>query len=108
DHSGDGSAPEVYINPEILKRERYGLVEERCLSVPGVVAHVLRATRIVVRAQKVDGSPFESTLSDMPAVCLQHELDHFDGKLVVDRLNWFKRRRLRKALVQQGVDLASA
>jgi peptide deformylase len=97
DHSEDQSAPEVYINPTILSRRRYGLIEERCLSVPDITAFVLRATEITVRAHDAAGEPFERALSGLPAVCLQHEVDHFDGKLVADRVNWFRRRRLRAA-----------
>lgn len=97
DHSEDQSGAEIYINPAILARRRYGLIEERCLSVPDVTAFVLRATEITVRAHDVSGEPFERALSGMPAVCLQHEIDHFDGKLVADRVNWFRRRRLRAA-----------
>ena len=97
DHSEDQSAPEVYINPAILTRRRYGLIEERCLSVPDLTAFVLRATEITVRAQDASGATFERELSGLPAVCLQHEIDHFDGKLVADRVNWFRRRRLRAA-----------
>ncbi|MEO0616096.1 MAG: peptide deformylase [Pseudomonadota bacterium] len=98
DHSEDQSAPEVYINPVITQRRGFGLIEERCLSVPGMSAFVFRATAVDVRAQDASGSAFERTLTGMPAVCLQHEMDHFDGKLVADRMNWFKRRRLRAAL----------
>ena len=97
DHSEDQSEPEVFINPAILVRRRYGLIEERCLSVPDLTAFVLRATEITVRAQDAKGETFERALSGLPAVCLQHETDHFDGKLVADRVNWFRRRRLRAA-----------
>jgi peptide deformylase len=98
DHSGDQSAAEVFINPEILGQRRYGLVEERCLSVPGLVTNVLRATEIRIRAFDLSGVSFERELIGMPAVCLQHEMDHFAGKLLADRINWFRRRRLRAAL----------
>ncbi len=100
DHSPDRSRPELYINPQVLARSRFGFVEERCLSVPDVVAHVIRATRIKVRAFDRQGASFERELDGMPAVCLQHEMDHFDGKLLVDRINWFKRRRLRAAIAK--------
>ena len=98
DHSEDQSAAEVYINPVITRRRGFGLVEERCLSVPGMSAFVFRATAVEVCAQDTAGATFERTLTGMPAVCLQHEMDHFDGKLVADRMNWFKRRRLRAAI----------
>lgn len=102
DHSGDRSTPEVYVNPNILERARYGFVEEQCLSVPGVVVNVFRATEIRVSAFDANGAAFERELSGMPAVCLQHEMDHFDGKLLVDRLGWFKRRRFHAALAKAG------
>lgn len=98
DHSDDQSEPEVFVNPQILARSRLGIVEERCLSVPGLVTNVLRSTVVQVRAFDAAGTAFERELSGMPAVCLQHELDHFDGKLLADRINWFRRRRLRAAL----------
>ncbi|MEL7447582.1 MAG: peptide deformylase [Pseudomonadota bacterium] len=108
DHSSDQSEPEVYVNPEILLQKRTGLIEERCVSVPGQVAFVLRATQLLVRARDEHGTTFERELLGMPAVCLQHEMDHFDGKLLVDRLNWFKRRRLHAALDKAGQLAASA
>lgn len=98
DHSDDQSQAEVFINPEILGQRRYGLVEERYLSVPGLVTNVLRATEIRIRAFDTAGVEFERELSGMPAVCLRHEMDHFAGKLLADRINWFRRRRLRAAL----------
>ena len=98
DHSGDQSAPEVFVNPQVVMRRRYGFVEEQCLSVPGVVAFVWRATKIKIQAQTVTGEVFERELSGMPAVCLLHEIDHFNGKLLADRINWFRRRRLRASV----------
>lgn len=98
DHSADQSGAECYINPRVLTRARYGLVEERCLSVPDIGVNVLRATEITVQAQDATGATFERSLSGMPAVCLQHEMDHFDGKLLVDRMNWFRRRRFLSAI----------
>lgn len=100
DHSGDQSAPEVYINPEILGRGGYGLIDESCVSVPGVSAMVMRSTHLNVRAFDAEGVAFETTLDGMSAVCMQHEMDHFDGMLVADRMNWFRRRRLDARLKQ--------
>ena len=102
DHSPDQSAPEVYVNPEILLRKGKGLIEERCVSVPDQMAFVLRATQVLVRARDEHGKAFERELLGMPAVCLQHEMDHFDGKILVDRLNRFKRRRLHASLGKGG------
>lgn len=96
DHSGDATAPEVYVNPEIQKRAAFGIVEESCLSVPGITGNVLRATKLRVRAHDQHGTPFERDLADMPAICLQHEIDHLNGKLFIDRL-WFWRRLMIRA-----------
>jgi peptide deformylase len=98
DMSADRSAPEVYVNPEILARKRPGLVEETCLSVPGIAGNVMRHTRIRVRARDARGEPFERDLEDMHAVALQHEMDHLAGVLFIERLSWLKRLRLRKQL----------
>jgi peptide deformylase len=97
DLAGDRGAAEVFVNPEIVARRRWAIVEESCLSVPGVVGNVLRATRIRVRALDPAGEPFERELEDMHAVCLQHELDHLNGKLFVERLSPIRRLRLRLA-----------
>ena len=93
DHSGNATAPEIYVNPEIQKRTAFGLVEESCLSVPGIKGNVFRATKLHVQARDQNGTPFERHLTDMPAVCLQHEIDHLNGKLFIDRL-WPWRRLL--------------
>lgn len=97
DLSGSASAPEVYVNPGILTRALPGLVEESCLSVPGVVGNVIRATQLRVRARDPSGEVFERDLEGMHAVCLQHEMDHLAGRLFVDRLSLFRRLRVRLA-----------
>lgn len=97
DLSGGEAEPEIYINPEILASTAPGLVEESCLSVPGVVGNVVRATQVRVRARDRSGEAFERDLEGMPAVCLQHEMDHLVGKLFVDRLSLLRRLRLRFA-----------
>ncbi len=97
DLSGGEGEPEIYINPEILVSTAPGLVEESCLSVPGVVGNVVRATQVRVRARDGSGEAFERDLEGMPAVCLQHEMDHLVGKLFVDRLSLLRRLRLRFA-----------
>jgi len=96
DVSGTRNQPQVYINPQVLAGSAPGLVEESCLSVPGVVAQVQRATRLRVRHLDREGRAHERTLEMLPAVCLQHELDHLQGKLLVDRLSWLARLRLRR------------
>lgn len=95
DLSGTKSAPQVYVNPEIIARRAWGFVEESCLSVPGVVGNVLRATEVYVRAQDARGGSFERSLSGMEAVCLQHEMDHLTGKLFIDRMSIFRRMSVR-------------
>lgn len=98
DLSEDGSAPQAYVNPEILSRAAWGLVEESCLSIPGIVGNVIRATKVRVRARDRHGEAFERDLEAMNAVCLQHEVDHLRGKLFIDRLSIFRRLRLRGQL----------
>jgi peptide deformylase len=98
DVSEDRSQPLVFINPEILSREGSAKNEEGCLSVPGVFDDVQRAARIRVRAQDRTGAPFERDLDGVVAVCVQHEMDHLEGKLFVDYLSDMKRDRIRKKL----------
>ena len=93
--------PRVYINPEILASEGTETCEEGCLSVPGIYAEVSRAEKIRVTAQNADGSTFEEDLEGMHAICLQHEMDHLEGKLFVDYLSPLKRRMLTKKLEKQ-------
>lgn len=98
----DAFGPQAYVNPEILHSAVPGIVEEGCLSVPGVLGNVVRATRIRVRAQDRNGETFEREVDGMHAVCVQHEMDHLVGKLFIDRLSWFKRLRVN-ALVARRV-----
>jgi len=98
DISADRTDPLVLINPQILSREGETATEEGCLSVPGYFDEVKRASRIRVRAQDRDGQPFERDCEELLAVCVQHEMDHIDGKLFVDYLSSLKRERVRKKL----------
>jgi len=95
DLTEDRTAPQIYVNPQILSKKAWGFVEESCLSLPGVVGNVLRATEVRVRASDPDGAAFERDLSGMDAVCLQHEMDHLDGKLFIDRMSIFRRMSVR-------------
>ena len=110
DVSGTANQPQVFINPRILKRDEIGWVEEGCLSLPGVYENVRRATRVRVRTHDCAGIAHERDLEGMAAVCLQHELDHLQGKLFLDLLSFFKRRRVVKRLNadRQGSGRASA
>jgi len=98
DAGGEKKDPQVYINPEIISREGVEVTEEGCLSVPNIYEEVERAARVRVRARDLTGRSFERELDGLAAVCLQHEMDHLDGKLFVDYLSFFKRERIRKKL----------
>jgi peptide deformylase len=98
DVSGNGSAPELFINPQIVSSSGLGMVEESCLSVPGVVGSVPRALKVHVNSVDRDGRETTRDLEGLLAVCLQHEIDHLDGKLFIDRLPFFTRLRLRRRL----------
>jgi peptide deformylase len=98
DVSDNRSQPQVFINPEVLSSSVPGIVEESCLSVPGVVANLRRDTRVRVRHLDRDGTMTERTLEMLPAVCLQHEMDHLQGRLLIDRLPWLARLGLRLRL----------
>ena len=91
----------IYINPEILSTSGEQNCEEGCLSVPGVYAEVKRAENIRVRASDVHGHAFEEDLSGLHSICLQHEMDHLQGKLFVDYLSPLKRQMVRKKLEKQ-------
>jgi peptide deformylase len=101
DLSGNASSPQEYINPRIVWSAAPGIVEESCLSVPGVVCNVVRATQVRVVAQDRSGASFERELSGMDAVCLQHEMEHLEGRLLVDHLSWIRRLRLKAATRSQ-------
>lgn len=98
DLSGDASDPRVMVNPEILEGSRPAWVEESCLSLPGLEGNVIRQTRLRVRARDRTGDVFETELEDMHAVCVQHELDHLDGRLFIDRLPVLRRMAAHLAL----------
>lgn len=93
--------PLCLINPEITARDGIEEMEEGCLSVPGVFEKISRAERIEVRALDRDGSPVALEAHGLLAVCIQHEMDHLEGKLFVDYLSELKRTRLRKRLQKQ-------
>lgn len=98
DVSEEKNEPRVFINPEIVARDGVEEREEGCLSVPGIYEKVRRAERVRVRALDRDGQTFETEADGLLAVCIQHEIDHLDGKLFVDYLSSLKRQRIRKKL----------
>ena len=99
DVSEDQSEPLVFINPEVeVLDPDLGEYDEGCLSVPGFYEAVNRPKRIRVNAIDRQGEPFTAELEELAAICLQHEVDHLDGKLFVDYLSPLKRQRIRKKL----------
>jgi peptide deformylase len=96
--------PLALINPEILQRAGVEETEEGCLSVPGYFDKVTRAEQIRVRALDRDGKQIEFDADGLLAVCIQHEIDHLDGKLFVDYLSELKRTRIRKKLEKERKD----
>jgi peptide deformylase len=98
DLSEERNAPLAFINPEIIAHEGEASTEEGCLSVPGVFDEVKRAARIRVRSQDRHGACVEQDYDGLLAVCIQHEMDHLEGKLFVDYLSDLKRERIRKKL----------
>ncbi len=100
DVSDDKSNRKVLINPEIVAASGSQLCKEGCLSVPTVFAEVKRAETVTVRALDRDGQPYEFTCSGLEAVCVQHEMDHLDGKVFVDYLTPLKREMAMKKLAK--------
>jgi len=101
DVSGERSDPHVLINPVILEKDGVIVTEEGCLSVPGYFEDVERAEHVQVRYLDRDGNEQTSDFEEMLAVCVQHEIDHLDGKLFVDYLSEAKRQRIRKRLEKE-------
>ena len=106
DVSEDQSRPMVFINPEILSAEGHQVYQEGCLSVPGIYADVKRANSVRVKALDRDGKAFEIEADGLLAVCIQHEMDHLEGKLFVDYLSPLKREMVRKKLAKQRKHVA--
>jgi len=98
DVSEEKDAPLCLINPEIIEKDGVKESEEGCLSVPGFFEKVSRAEHIRVKALDKEGQPFEFEARELLAVCVQHEMDHLNGKLFVDYLSSLKRQRIKKKL----------
>jgi peptide deformylase len=101
DVSVDKDEPYVLINPEIIEKDGVTVTDEGCLSVPGYYEEVERAEHIKVRFLDRDGKEAELDAHGLLAVCIQHEIDHLDGKLFVDYLSEAKRTRIRKKLEKE-------
>jgi len=101
DVSPDKTDPHVLINPEIIEKDGVTVTDEGCLSVPGYYEEVERAEHIRVRFLDRNGEPQEMEAEGLLAVCIQHEMDHLEGKLFVDYLSETKRQRIRKKLEKE-------
>lgn len=102
DVSEERDALLALINPEILSREGEQVCEEGCLSVPGIYEKVARAERVRVRALGLDGEPFERDADGLLAVCIQHEIDHLDGRVFVEYLSPLKLARIKNKLAKKA------
>ncbi len=98
DTSEDKDAPLCLINPEIIEKDGVEESEEGCLSVPGFFEKVKRAEHIKVKALNKEGESFELEAKELLAVCIQHEMDHLQGKLFVDYLSPLKKKRIKDKL----------
>ncbi len=96
---------QVFVNPEITDlNQGVREVEEGCLSVPGFFVPVKRPEKVLVKAQDIQGDYFELAADEMTAVCIQHEVDHLNGKVFVDYLSRMKRERIRDKLVKSRTE----
>lgn len=102
DVSEDKSQLLTFINPQILELSGEQMCEEGCLSVPGVYEKVSRAERVKVRAVNLQGEPFTLEADGLLAVCIQHEIDHLEGKVFVERLSRLKQTRIKARLAKQA------
>jgi peptide deformylase len=98
DTSEEKNAPLCLINPEIIEKDGIEESEEGCLSVPSFFEMVTRAEHVKIKALDKHGKPFEMEAGELLAVCIQHEMDHLDGKLFVDYLSPLKRQRIKSKL----------
>jgi peptide deformylase len=87
---------EVYINPEILNAEGFTEYEEGCLSIPGYYAKVERYAKLYIRAYDLEGKPFEKELTGLQAIAFQHEYDHIEGILFIDRISPLKKELFKR------------
>ncbi|BDX01302.1 peptide deformylase [Marinomonas pontica] len=99
DFSEERNEPIVFINPEFeVLDDEPNEFQEGCLSVPGFYEHIYRAAKVRVKALDRHGKPFALDVDELMAVCVQHEVDHLDGKLMVDYLSPLKRNRIKSKL----------
>jgi len=100
DVSDDKQSPMVFINPKIITSEGEIQSDEGCLSIPGFYEPVVRFEKIQVKALNRDGNEFTLEAENLLAICIQHEMDHLEGKLFVDYLSGTKRQLIRKRLLK--------
>ena len=99
----DGSQPRVFINPEIeVLNDTTEPYDEGCLSVPGFYETVARPSNVMISALDREGTPFKEKASGLLAICIQHEIDHLEGKLFVDYLSPLKRQIIRKKMKKKS------
>ena len=108
DVSPEHNRPMMLVNPELVWSEAPATCEEGCLSLPGIYASVERAQKIRVRELGRDGAPFEMEAEGLGAICIQHEMDHLEGRLFVDYLSELKRQLIRRRLEKERRQRASA
>jgi len=106
DVSQESDSPLTLINPEIKLSEGEAEMQEGCLSIPGIYETIKRPADVRVAAMDRDGNPFELEADGLLAVCIQHEIDHLDGKLFVDYLSPLKRNRIRKKMIKAAKERA--
>jgi len=100
DISEEKNQPLVVINPQIIEKEGEQSIDEGCLSIPGIYEPVKRYNSIRLKAQDKQGEFYELDAEELLSVCIQHEMDHLEGKLFVDYLSEMKRNRIRKKLTK--------
>jgi peptide deformylase len=101
DVSEERNRPHILVNPQLIELAESAVNQEGCLSVPGIFEDIERARRIRVEYQDPKGARHELETAELLAVCIQHEIDHLDGKLFVDYLSELKRERIRKRLEKE-------
>ena len=107
DQSDDHKSPIILINPEIIEKKGISSLKEGCLSVPGVYECLNRAEYVKVKTHDLNGNVFEIEGEDLLSVCIQHEIDHLDGKLLIDTLSRLKQMRIKDKLIKYKNYLAS-
>jgi len=103
----EASDLKVFINPELVETEGEITWQEGCLSFPGVQEEIERSARVRVRAQDKDGTWFELEAEGLLAVAIQHEYDHLQGKLMIDRMGPLKKRLTHRKMVKRAEEQAS-